>query len=46
MMTQAAEDANNPEAPIKLAITENEIDKATYKASIDTYIHLTDSEKT
>ena len=46
MMTQEILDQNEPEALIKLSMLENEIDKATYKASIDTYIHLTDSEKT
>ena len=34
MMTQEILDQNEPEALIKLSMLENEIDKATYKASI------------
>ena len=37
---------NDPESPIKIYMTENEIDEATYKASIDPEIHLTDAKKT
>ena len=43
--TQEVEDENNPEAPIKLDMLENEIDEATYKASIDPEIHLMDAQK-
>ena len=39
MLTQAEEDWNDLEAPTKLAILENEIDEATFKASIDPEIH-------
>ena len=46
MLTQAVEYGDEPESLIKLAMLENEIDEATYKASIDPEIHLTDSEKT
>ena len=35
MLTQAEEYGNDLEAPTKLAIMENKIDEATYKASID-----------
>ena len=35
MMTQAVEDGNDPEAPINLDMLKNDIDEATYKASID-----------
>ena len=46
MLNQAVEDGNDPEAPINLAMLENEIDRATYKASIDPAIHLTGAKKT
>ena len=46
MLTQAVEYGDEPESLIKLAMLENEIDEATYKASIDSGIHLTDAEKT
>ena len=46
MLNQAVECGNYPESHIKLAILENEIYEATYKASIDLEIHLTDAEKT
>ena len=46
MLTQAVEYGNEPESLIKLAMLENEIDEATYKASIDLVIHLAGSEKT
>ena len=36
----------NTEAPMKLAILENEIAQATFEASEDIPIELTDSEKT
>ena len=45
MMNQELEDGNDPEAPIKLDMLENEIYEATYKASIDTEIHLTYANK-
>ena len=45
MLTQAMEDGNDPESPIKLAMLENMITEATYKASIDPEIHLTDDDK-
>ena len=45
-MTQAVEYTNDLESPIKLAMLENDIDEATYKASIDPLIHLTDAKKT
>ena len=32
MMTQAVEYGNDPEAPVKLSMLENEIYEATYKA--------------
>ena len=46
MLTQAAEDGNDPEAPIKMAILEYEIYETTYKALINSEIHLTNAEKT
>ena len=45
ILNQEVEDGNDPEAPIKLDMLENEIYEATYKASIDTEIHLTDANK-
>ena len=35
VLPQTVEDGNDLESPIKLNILENEIDEATYKASID-----------
>ena len=35
MLTQGVEDGNDQEAPINLAMLENEIYEATYKASIN-----------
>ena len=46
ILNQEVEDGNDPEAPIKMAILENDIDEAIYKTSIDLAIHLTDAEKT
>ena len=46
MRTQSAEDGNDPEAPTKLYMLENEIDEKTYKASIDPEIHLLYADKT
>ena len=45
MLTQEVEDGNDSEAPIKMAMLENEIYEATYKVSIDPEIHLTDDER-
>ena len=44
-MTHAVEDGKDPEAPINLAVLENDIYEETYKASIDPNNCLTDSEK-
>ena len=38
-------DGNDPEAPINLDILENEVDEATYKASINPAINQTDAKK-
>ena len=46
MLTQSVEDRNDPEAPIRMAILENNIDEVTHKDSIDPEIHLTDADKT
>ena len=35
MLNQAVEDGNDPEAPIKLDMLENDIDEAIYKTSTD-----------
>ena len=35
MLTQEVQEGNDPEARINMAMMENEIDEATYKASID-----------
>ena len=45
IMNQAVENRNDPKAPIKMDMLENEIYESTYKASIDPEIHLTYSEK-
>ena len=45
MLPHAVGYGNDPEAPIKLAMTENDIYETNYKASIYLEIHLTDSEK-
>ena len=44
MLTQSVEYGNDPEAPIKLAMLESQIDEANYKASIYSTIRLTDAE--
>ena len=46
MLTQSLEDYNDPELSTNLAMLENDIDEATYKASINPAIHLTDADKT
>ena len=46
MLTQEVQEGNDPEARINMAMMENEIDEATYKASIDPEIHVTDAKKT
>ena len=45
MLSQEVEDGNGPEAPIKLAVLENNIYEATYKASIDPEINPADGNK-
>ena len=46
MLTKAVEDGNDPEATINLDMLENKIVEATYKASLNLEIHLTDDDKT
>ena len=46
MLTHSVQYVNDSESPIKMAILEEDIYEATYKASIDPEINLTDDKKT
>jgi hypothetical protein len=46
VMLQAAVVASNPQAPMKLAVLQNEIAQADFEIGVEVPIELTDSEKT